>query len=390
MQFEWDKWLWGPLGEAMQLSCFVLMIMTLMEYAALKSPARRWQTRAEGRSGWQSVCMGALLGWIPGCVGGFAAVSFYTHGFWRFGAVLAASVTALGDDAFRMWGMMPGLTFEVSLGLTVVGIGLGLLANRIPAMRQWKTRSYEHLQTHAEDLPEGGHTHNHVHNHVHEHEHGPSHKAGETARRMTVWIRLCLIGVLLWYIVGLLLDMPLAHAAGEAVHTHAHAHGGHVHEGGWTEWLFENGLFLLLGLAALVVLCRAKAHFIREHLWGHVVKEHFLSIFLWTLATIYVLLCWEVFVPTDNPEGFWMRPLFWMLLALGIGWIPYSGPHFLFVKLYAASVVPLSVLLVNALVQDGHTSLVLLSESRRQFVWLKGIKSLVAILIGLCGLWWGF
>ncbi len=383
MQFVWDKWLWGPLGEALQLSCFVMMIMTLMEYAALKSPARRWQMQVEGRSGWQSVCMGALLGWIPGCVGGFAAVSFYTHGFWRFGAVLAASVTALGDDAFRMWGMMPVLTFEISLGLTVVGIGLGLLANRIPAMRQWKTRSYEHLQTHEEDLgTESGHSHGHGH--------GQGQDAGAVPHRSVLWIRWVLIGVLLWYIVGLLLDWPLGNTAEEAGHAHAHARGGHVHEGGWVEWLFENGLFLLLGIAAIAVLCRANAHFIREHLWGHVVKEHFLSIFLWTLATIYVLLCWEAFVPTDSPDGFWMRPLFWMLLALGIGWIPYSGPHFLFVKLYAASVVPLSVLLVNAFVQDGHTSLVLLSESRRQFVWLKSIKSLVAILIGLCGLWWGF
>lgn len=384
MPLDWDTWGLEPFGEAMQLSCFVLMIMTLMEYVAIKRPATRWQMRAEGRSGWQSVCLGALLGWIPGCVGGFAAVSFYTHGFWRFGAVLAASVTALGDDAFRMWGMMPGLTFEISLGLTAAGIGLGLLANRIPALRQWKTRSHDHLQTHAEDCAAHGHAHHHRHAHAHE---AAASAQPARYRYLTLGIRLLLLAVLLWYTVGLLVDLPCWHAACGA----AHAHEGHAHGEGWGEWLFENGLFLLLGLAAIAVLCRADAHFIKEHIWGHVVMEHFLSIFLWTLGTIYVLLCWETFVPSaGQADGFWMRPLFWMLLALGIGWIPYSGPHFLFVKLYAASVVPLSVLLVNAFVQDGHTSLVLLSESRRQFVLLKGIKSLVAILIGLVGLWWGF
>ena len=381
MLLDWETWGLEPLGEAMQLSCFVLMIMTLMEYVAIKRPAARWQMCAEGRSGWQSVCLGALLGWIPGCVGGFAAVSFYTHGFWRFGAVLAASVTALGDDAFRMWGMMPGLTFEISLALTAAGIGLGLLANRIPALRQWKTRSHDHLQTHAEDCAAHGHHHHH---HAHETA-APSQPA--RYRYLTFGIRLLLLAVLLWYTVGLLVDLPCWHAVCGAAH--AHAHEGHAHGEGWGEWLFENGLFLLLGLAAIAVLCRADGHFIKEHIWGHVVKEHFLSIFLWTLGTIYVLLCWETFVPAGQTDGIWMRPLFWMLLALGIGWIPYSGPHFLFVKLYAASVVPLSVLLVNAFVQDGHTSLVLLSESRRQFVLLKGIKSLVAILIGLFGLWWG-
>ncbi|MDE5742926.1 MAG: putative manganese transporter, partial [Bacteroidales bacterium] len=194
MQLNWDAWGLEPLGEAMQLSCFVLMIMTLMEYVAIKRPATRWQMRAEGRSGWQSVCMGALLGWIPGCVGGFAAVSFYTHGFWRFGAVLAASVTALGDDAFRMWGMMPGLTFEISLGLTAAGIGLGLLANRIPALRQWKTRSHDHLQTHAEDrVP--AHGHHHHHHHAHETA-APSQPA--RYRYLTLGIRLLLLTVLLW------------------------------------------------------------------------------------------------------------------------------------------------------------------------------------------------
>ena len=407
-QEQWHKWLWQPWGEALQLSFFVLVIMTLMEYAALKTPTARWRTRAEGRSGWQSVCMGALLGWVPGCVGGFAAVSFYTHGFWRFGAVLAASVTALGDDAFRMWGLMPGKTFEISLLLTVVGIALGLLFNRVPAVSRWKTRSYEHCQTHEEDLalakpsahtPEHTHRHAdtdaHAHAEAHRHNHAEAHDHNS---RSALYIRLLFIALSLWYLInlfgglfeGLHLDAPGGFGLNSEPCTggHAHNHHGHVHSGHIGEWLFENGLFILLGVAALVVLCRAKAHFIRQHLWEHVVKEHFASIFLWTVGTLYALLLWETLAPVSAGDTS-LSPVFWLLLAIGIGWIPYSGPHFLFIKLYADGTLPLGVLMANAFVQDGHASLVLLSESRRQFVRLKSIKSLVAILIGLCGLWWG-
>lgn len=397
MNVDWHRWVGQPLSEAFQLSVFVLVIMTLMEYVALKRPAV-YRQRVEGRGGWRSVCMGALLGWIPGCVGGFAAVSFYTHGFWRFGAVLAASVTALGDDAFRMWGLMPGETFFISLGMTILGIGMGVLADRWPLVRQ-HTRSYGHFQAHVEDgavsvEPDGGHCHHH--GHARGHEEAVDALSGAASvqpdgrdTRWSRWIRLGLIALMLWYVVGLLADWPQP-PAGD-LHEYAHGHG-HTHaHGGYLEWLFENGLFLVLALAAIWVLCRAKVHFIQTHLWGHVIKEHFLSIFLWTLGTIYVLLCWETWMPASaDGNVFWIRPWFWMLLAIGIGWIPYSGPHFLFIKLYAAGSIPLSVLLLNALVQDGHTSLVLLSDSRRQFVWLKSIKSLVAILIGLCGLLWGF
>ena len=48
-----------------------------------------------------------------------------------------------------------------------------------------------------------------------------------------------------------------------------------------------------------------------------------------------------------------------------------------------SSVIPASVFWANAIVQDGHTSLLLLAESRRKYVLLKSIKSGLALLVAL-------
>ena len=72
-----------------------------------------------------------------------------------------------------------------------------------------------------------------------------------------------------------------------------------------------------------------------------------------------------------------------ILLATLIGIIPESGPHMIFVTLFAAGVVPLPVLLASSISQDGHASIPLLAESRRSFLWAKMINCGVAIAAGL-------
>ena len=66
-----------------------------------------------------------------------------------------------------------------------------------------------------------------------------------------------------------------------------------------------------------------------------------------------------------------------MLLAILIGLIPESGPHLIFVTLFAG---PFPVLFVNSLVQEGHAGLPLLADSRRAFIKAKGIKVVMALV----------
>ena len=76
--------------------------------------------------------------------------------------------------------------------------------------------------------------------------------------------------------------------------------------------------------------------------------------------------------------------MLWVIvLAVLIGIIPESGPHLVFVTLFAQGVLPFYVLLVNSIVQDGHSALPLLAESKMSFAKAKLINIIVGLAIGI-------
>ena len=72
-----------------------------------------------------------------------------------------------------------------------------------------------------------------------------------------------------------------------------------------------------------------------------------------------------------------------IIWAILIGIIPQSGPHLIFLILFANGDLPLGIFLANCIVQDGHGALPLLAESRKAFIISKGIKIIIALLIGV-------
>ena len=129
------------------------------------------------------------------------------------------------------------------------------------------------------------------------------------------------------------------------------------------------------------MLFLAGDHFVEEHLWEHIVCHHLPAIFLWTFGTILTIgIIMSYFDITT-----WIsdNTILMILLAAAIGIIPESGPHLVFVSLYAAGVVPLPVLLASCISQDGHASLPLLAQSRGAFLKAKLINVCVAIIAGL-------
>jgi len=71
-----------------------------------------------------------------------------------------------------------------------------------------------------------------------------------------------------------------------------------------------------------------------------------------------------------------------LLLACLVGLIPESGPHLIFVTLFAQGVVPLSVLLASSIVQDGHGMLPMLAHSAREFLLIKAIAFTAGLALG--------
>ena len=83
------------------------------------------------------------------------------------------------------------------------------------------------------------------------------------------------------------------------------------------------------------------------------------------------------------PVEAWVRghPGWLFLAAIAIGLVPQSGPHLLFVSLYASGLIPFPVLLANSIVQDGHSALPLLAESKAAFFKVKALKCALALLV---------
>ena len=75
-----------------------------------------------------------------------------------------------------------------------------------------------------------------------------------------------------------------------------------------------------------------------------------------------------------------------LVIAILVGIIPESGPHLIFVTLFAQGTLPFAILLANSVVQDGHGTLPLLAVSRRAFLWLKLVNIGFGFLVGSIGL----
>ena len=175
------------------------------------------------------------------------------------------------------------------------------------------------------------------------------------------------------------------YSSAESIENHCHceehsdvAISGHTINLLNEEWM--NILFAGLSIIMLFVLLLGSDHFVEEHLWNHIVKKHLPTIFAWTFGVLLVLGVGLQYVQIDR----WVsdNTALMILLATLIGIIPESGPHLIFVTLFATGVVPFPVLLASSISQDGHASIPLLAESRKSFLWAKIINCAVALAAG--------
>ncbi len=122
-------------------------------------------------------------------------------------------------------------------------------------------------------------------------------------------------------------------------------------------------------------------HFLKEHVYGHVIKKHMPKLFLWLFFTMLAIefLTLRFDLGAILPKNM----LFLILLAALIGILPVSGPHLIFFLLFAKGLIPFSVLLVNSLVQDGHGLLPLLSYSIKDTIYVKVFNVAFGLVVGL-------
>lgn len=404
MLFIMDYWLHDivdVLRNSLLITGLVIVMMMMIEALNIESHGRFFSRIRRTRIG-QTV-FGAALGLIPGCIGGFATVSLYTHGMLSFGALIAMMIASSGDEAFVMLAMFPKKALLLFAVLFVIATVSGLLTDVIgDRLRKRKGTPAPSVDVHL--CGEGFE--------IHEHEDGgEGHGHG---KRHFGWKRAVLAAGLAAFIAALGSGM-LEHEHGEDGHgateecvSPGHIHGGCTHQGcghchatGGNETAQPDGdsrtlkinlldeswmnvLFACLSLVMLGAILFAPDHFIEEHLWHHVIKKHFLNIFLWTFGILAAMAVLTRFVDISS----WVsdNTALMILLAVAVGIIPESGPHLIFVTLFAAGLVPFPVLLASSISQDGHASIPLLAESKSAFLKAKAINCAIALLCGFATL----
>lgn len=422
------------LKSSLTLTCLVMIMMLLIEFINVGS-AGKWMAKLQHRP-FMQILLSILLGLIPGCIGGFAIVSLFTHNLMSFGALVAGMIATFGDEAFVLMAYSPKWTLILSGVLLVIALVAGVLTHLL-----FKKKKFV-LETHGFEVHKG---HDDMDEHQHEavleacmqendgseqsgtdhHEHGRARAqlSFRNLKNMSFPRALLLFGLILYIVAiltgslahqhGVLPDMGASHDSVEQVHHHhdaecceAHAlahsessehleehhiahHGHHGeargehHHGQNDPDAWENIFFLILACITLIVVALSSEHFLQSHLWEHVIKHHFLSIFLWTFGVLLCLKFMYLFVDVDNMIGqsHWTLWIL-MLLAVLIGIIPESGPHLIFVVMFMNGSIPFSILLVSSIVQDGHGALPLLAQSRKNFFLMKALNMAVGLIVG--------
>jgi hypothetical protein len=331
--------------ESSMITGFVAAMMLLIEYVHVVSQGKWSNWLARGRMG-QYVLV-SLLGAMPGCLGAFTVVSMYAHGVVSLGAVVAAMLATSGDEAFVMFAMIPRTALLLTIGLFVLAVLTGMTVDLLLVRRRPIHSPCPSLLVHAGEQP----------------------MRLSAARVLAQW-KDCSAAR------GVLTVSLILFAAAIA--------GGRI---GPEEWNWIRVSLLAVSGASLFVVITVPDHFLEEHLWKHVARKHAPRVFLWTFGALAASGPLEQLLKIGGGAAGnqWLL----LLLACLVGLIPESGPHLIFVTLYAQGAAPFGVLLASSIVQDGHGMLPMLAHSRRAFAAVKAINLVVGFAAGAAALWLG-
>ena len=328
------------LKHALMITSFVFVMMLIIEYVNVQTQGS-WQDSLQ-KSRWMQYILSALLGAIPGCLGAFTVVALYAHNIVSLGALVTVMIATSGDEAYVMLSMFPGKTFILILILFLVGIAAGFVTDILfkPGSIMIKKLSHE-LEFHNED----------------ECVCFPRAEILSQLKNFTLQRGLLII-VLVLFIAGLTFNQL-----------------------GPSEWNWIKITFLIGSLLALFIVSTVPEHFLEKHLWEHIAKVHIPRVFLWTFGALLLMYFLIDYLDLES----WIKAnyLTVMLIACLVGLIPESGPHMIFVTLFAQGATPFGILLANSVVQDGHGMLPLLADSKKSFIFVKIVNFAVGLMVGL-------
>ncbi len=329
----------GIIKHAFMITSFVIVMMLLIEFINLITHGN-WQQKIK-KSKFGQYFLAAILGATPGCLGAFTIVSLYSHKIVTFGALVSAMIATSGDETYLMLSLFPLKALLIMVALTFVGIVIGYLTDK------FYKRQDEILPDDVHELE------------IHKHdEYKIIDKHNIFANLKGLSFQRALLIFMLSSFLFLLATGQIAPKA-EA----------------WVKITFGASTAIALLLALIT-----SEHFLEKHFWGHVIKKHFVRIFLWTFGALFIVAFFNHFF---NVNDWIVNNLYLVLLiATLVGLIPESGPHMIFVTLFADGLIPFSILFASSVVQDGHGTLPLLAVSKKGWVILKIINFVAGYSLG--------
>ncbi len=331
---------------------FVFVAMLLVDYVNVLTRGKFSDLMRRGR--FRQYVSVSFLGATPGCLGAFMAVSFYAHGVVTFGAMFGGMVASCGDEAFVMLATFPGqalILFGILFGMAVV---FGWLSDAIGPLfgpAYGKGCRVEVLHSNVDGCRLTGR------------ELWRQLKAASVERAVVL---LALGAAIVAAVAGFL---------NEGEHLAAHRGAADSHHG------LEQMLITVLAAVGIAIVATSSEHYLREHIIGHIVKKHLWKVGLWTFFAFLVV---GVGMKYWDLEALVREHRFLVLLTAAlVGLIPQSGPHMIFVTMFARGLVPFSVLLTNSISQEGHALPPLLSCSIRDALTVKGMKLILALVAGI-------
>jgi len=335
------------LDGGIMITGFIFVMMLVIEYINVQTRGVWHDVLKKGK--WTQYILAALLGATPGCLGAFTVVTLYSHGVLSFGALVATMIATSGDEAFVMLAMFPQKALILIALTFFIGIISGYLTDKFIRYPKKPGRLKDNY------FP------------LHDDDKCICFPKGRIKRQLR---QASMERVLLILIVVLLFA------------------GNFTGKIGPEEWNWVRVTLLTVTLISLFIVSTVPEHFLKEHLWNHIVKVHIPRIFMWTFGTLFVIGLVMQYVDVSA----WVADnlIVTLLIAVIVGIIPESGPHMIFVTLFYNGTLPFGILLASSIVQDGHGMIPLLAESKRSFVFVKAINVVVGLLIGLVFIGAGF
>ena len=229
--------------KSIMISGFVFIMMVLIEYINVQTKGV-WQKYFTGNK-WNQYLIAGLLGALPGCLGAFTTIALFSHRLISFGAVVTTMIATSGDEAFIMFSMFPKQAIILTSILLITGILAGYITDKFYHPKDIFGKDSAH------SLP------------LHEKEQCIcfqkkiiiSNLLQPSLHRLSLAIGIIAI------IIGLITDVIAGHAE---------------------MWIKATLMFAFS--FALFIVITVPDHFMKEHIWNHIVKVHLPRIFLWVFG----------------------------------------------------------------------------------------------------------